>query len=415
MGYTAFTSRLDAAGGLPTPIYQAIFDGLQHQSLVARSFQVIPVSAGTTQLTVSDALPMAFWQSPSETGHGQASEFAWANKSLNMETIMCFVPISKSILEDSAFDVWSYLTPKITEAIAYEIDRSVLFGGASTPSSFPAAVWTSIVANSANLTANTAAASGGLAQDFNLAAQLVVNGGYNPTAILGARTLANRIRSARATTGERLMDLTVDAWEGLPIYKGMGSADVFPNTSGNPLAIVLDGSQYILGIRRDIQVEVITQGVITDSAGIVRFNTSTQDGVILKVSARMGWQVANSATISNQRSGTNEVQTLTQAGGDGVMTVTFDGYTTSSLAAEATAAEMQAALEALASVGVGNVTVARTGSAGARVYTVTFVNALGSKNVAQMTATIGTGTITPATSTAGAAAARVSAAGLKLA
>lgn len=100
---------------------------------------------------------------------------------------------------------------------------------------------------------------------------------------------------------------------------------------------------------------------------------------------------------------TDEVQTITE-GGSGLtsFTLTFSGQTTGSIAAAATAAAVQTALEALSNIGEGNVTV--TGSAGGP-YTVTFKGDLANQNVAQMTATPtgGTGTVTIATSTAGGA------------
>lgn len=97
----------------------------------------------------------------------------------------------------------------------------------------------------------------------------------------------------------------------------------------------------------------------------------------------------------------NEVQTLTE-GGSGLtsFTVTWNGQTTASIAAAATAAQVQSALEALSNVGAGNVTV--TGNAGGP-YTVTFQGALAGTDVAAMTTTPtgGTGTVTVATTTAG--------------
>ena len=100
---------------------------------------------------------------------------------------------------------------------------------------------------------------------------------------------------------------------------------------------------------------------------------------------------------------TEEIQTVTE-GGSGLtsFTLTFGGQTTSSIAAGATAAAVQAALEDLSTIGEGNVLV--TGSAGGP-YTVKFVGDLANKDVAQMTATPtgGSGTVTIATSTAGGA------------
>lgn len=98
---------------------------------------------------------------------------------------------------------------------------------------------------------------------------------------------------------------------------------------------------------------------------------------------------------------TDEVQTITE-GGSGLtsFTLTFSGQTTASIAAAATAAQVQSALEALSNIGAGNVSV--SGSAGGP-YTVNFIGALLDTNVAQMTATPtgGTGTVTIATTTGG--------------
>lgn len=99
--------------------------------------------------------------------------------------------------------------------------------------------------------------------------------------------------------------------------------------------------------------------------------------------------------------GTNEVVTLT-VGGSGLtsFTLTFGGQTTTSILAAAVGADVQAALEALSTVGAGNVTV--TGGSGG-VWTVTFVGALGGTNVGNITTTPtgGTGTVTPNVGTAG--------------
>lgn len=98
---------------------------------------------------------------------------------------------------------------------------------------------------------------------------------------------------------------------------------------------------------------------------------------------------------------TDEVQTLTQ-GGSGLTsyTLTYSGQTTASIPQAATAAQIQAALEALSNIGAGNVSV--SGPVGGP-HTVTFQGALADTNVAQMTSTPtgGTGTLTVATATGG--------------
>ena len=68
----------------------------------------------------------------------------------------------------------------------------------------------------------------------------------------------------------------------------------------------------------------------------------------------------------------------------GTFTLTYGGATTDAIAYDATGATVQAAFEALAGVGAGNVTVsARPGS----LYTVTFAGDLALQDVANITAT----------------------------
>lgn len=102
---------------------------------------------------------------------------------------------------------------------------------------------------------------------------------------------------------------------------------------------------------------------------------------------------------------TDEVQTLTE-GGSGLtsFTLTFGGQTTASIDDDATAAQVQAALEALSTIGAGNVEVTG-GPLATGPFSVKFVGDLANQNVAQMTATPtgGTGTVTVATGTAGGA------------
>lgn len=133
----------------------------------------------------------------------------------------------------------------------------------------------------------------------------------------------------------------------------------------------------------DLCLAVYTDGVVPSGAVIAQ-NTTTK---------RYGPYAGS----------TEEVQTVTE-GGSGLtsFTLTFSGQTTDAIAAGATAAQVQAALEALSNIGVGNVAV--TGSAGGP-FTVTFGGALANTDVAQMTATPtgGTGTVTVATTAAGGA------------
>ncbi|MBM81981.1 MAG: hypothetical protein CMJ78_15530, partial [Planctomycetaceae bacterium] len=84
--------------------------------------------------------------------------------------------------------------------------------------------------------------------------------------------------------------------------------------------------------------------------------------------------------------GTNEVQTLALSGNPtgGTFTLTFGGQTTTAIGFDVTDATVQAALEALSSIGVNNVTVAG-GTLPGNTLTITFVGALANMDVAAIT------------------------------
>lgn len=133
----------------------------------------------------------------------------------------------------------------------------------------------------------------------------------------------------------------------------------------------------------DLCLAVYTDGIVPSGAVIAQ-NTTTK---------RYGPYAGS----------TEEVQTVTE-GGSGLtsFTLTFKGQVTGAIAAAATAATVQTALEALSTIDVGDVVV--TGSNGGP-YTVTFGGKLANTDVPALTATPtgGSGTVTIATTAAGGA------------
>jgi hypothetical protein len=90
-------------------------------------------------------------------------------------------------------------------------------------------------------------------------------------------------------------------------------------------------------------------------------------------------------TLQLPATGTSEVQKITLPAADGgSFTITFDGQTTNAIAWNAASSAVDTAVEALSTVGAGNVAV--TGNAGGP-YTLTFGGTLANKNVAEVTTT----------------------------
>lgn len=106
--------------------------------------------------------------------------------------------------------------------------------------------------------------------------------------------------------------------------------------------------------------------------------------------------------------GANEVQTVQIADGTGgTFTITYSGQTTAAIAHDASAEEVEAALNALSNVTPGDIRVSKAGTTADHTYTLNYGGQLAREDVAQVTVdstnVTGTETVTIATATAGSA------------
>lgn len=146
-----------------------------------------------------------------------------------------------------------------------------------------------------------------------------------------------------------------------------------------------------IGVRARLGVEAVNAQAATEYT-----NWDAETGRLIRVEFGMNEQL--------EASPTNEVQTLTEGTAitAGTFTLSFRGATTAPIASPWSAALVQAALEALPTIGVGNVTVTG-GPLDTAPLTITFVNQLGGLNVDQLTSNQAslTGTFAHATTTPG--------------
>lgn len=145
---------------------------------------------------------------------------------------------------------------------------------------------------------------------------------------------------------------------------------------GAPAAAVL--STTLTGSNNDLDFTAEQQG----KAGN---DTTVQYRDPGALSQSLSVSVADKAIVVNLATGagTNEQQTITVNATGGFFVVAFRDQTSGKIAYNATAAQVQAVLEGLSTIGTGNVAV--TGSAGGP-YTVTFQGALAATNVPALTA-----------------------------
>jgi len=155
------------------------------------------------------------------------------------------------------------------------------------------------------------------------------------------------------------------------------------------------GGQFASSSSASTGIAVFPQGapnagnVLVADAGNRRIQEFTATGAWVRA---WGWDVIVPGGTGEQVGAPlNEQQTVSWSGGGiiningGTFTLTFNSQTTAGIPWNATAAEVDAALEALAAVGAGNVSVSGgPGDSNGASFTVEFTGALGGTNVSEL-------------------------------
>ena len=109
------------------------------------------------------------------------------------------------------------------------------------------------------------------------------------------RGLWNQAEQFESTVGARIVQsmLTEDAPKrilGFPVEISEAMVDATSDVANVDFAILGNYSRSLMGIRRGITVESSDEAVISNSSGDVTYNAFQADGVLVKISTRVGFQ-----------------------------------------------------------------------------------------------------------------------------
>lgn len=306
--YNNVTSRTDAAALIPEEVSESMLGKATEGSAVLDLFSRISVGRAMLRLPILSALPVAYWVS-GDTGLKQTTEIGWANKYLQVEEIAVIMPVPDNVLADVDADIWDEAQPLLAEAFGRTLDSAVFFG-ASAPASFPTNVVAGAVAAANTVTVGTnATAAGGFFGDIDDLYGKIEADGYEVNGFVAPTSFKAKLRKVRGTDGRKLDegrtsgDLTT--LDGHPIDYAMKG--LFPiatvgagGSAANGVQVIAgDWSQFVVGVRQDISMKILTEAVITDNSGVIIFNLAQQDMTAVRLTFRAGWQVAN--TINNDQ------------------------------------------------------------------------------------------------------------------
>ena len=295
----AIIDRSGAEVLIPEEKSREILQSVPEQSIVMRLMRRLPdMSSKTRSIPVLGSLPMAYFVD-GDTGMKQTTSMAWENVKLYAEEIACIVPIPENVLDDSDYDIWGNVSPRMREAIGAAFDKAVLLG-TNKPSNFPAGIIPAAVDAGNYLTHMN---GGNLYQELmgeNGLLALIEADGYVPSAYVGAIKMRSILRGAVDNNGLPIFGRAVyrDGAQGKSVYELDGAEALFPKSEVmDPDQVLLlggDWSQAVWAMRTDITTKLLTEAVIQDpSTHEIVYNLAQQDMVALRVVFRAGWAMPN--------------------------------------------------------------------------------------------------------------------------
>ena len=305
----AMIDRNGAEVLIPEEKAREILEAVPEQSIAMRLMRRLPdLSTKTRTLPVVDSLPIADFIN-GDSGLKPTTDMSWDKVTLTAEEIATIVVIPENVLDDSDYDIWANVMPKINEAIGAAFDKAILFG-VNKPATFPAGIVNGATAAGNALAIDPAKSLYQQLLGEGGVAALIEQDGYVPSAYVGAITMRSKLRGTVDGNGLPIFGRKpyVNGLAGQAAYELDGADIYFPNSDvmddTKALLIGGDWSRAVWAIRKDITTKLLTEAVITDSTGKVLINLAQQDCVALRVVFRAGWALANPVNRVNPTAAT---------------------------------------------------------------------------------------------------------------
>lgn len=287
--YNSNVGRDDAKALIPTQdIIDEIIQGAVKNSKALQIMTRLPnMTTKQAKMPVLSMLPEAYWVD-GDTGLKQTSKAMWGNKFITAAELAVIIPIPEAVLDDSSYDIWGQIRPRIEEAFGKKIDQAI-FLGKDKPTEWREGLIASIY----NAGAAVAPSTDNLYTQISNAMGKVEEDGFEVNGLVGGLGLKAAFRTGLVdTTGQPLANSEVT---------GLARQFVDNGAWDTTLAkfIVGDFKQAVYSIRQEITFKILDQGVISDGSGNVVLNLAQQDCVALRAVMRLGWEIPNPINAEN--------------------------------------------------------------------------------------------------------------------
>lgn len=285
--------RTGAESLIPETRAREIIQGTITRSAVLSQGRKLPnLSSKTHKMPVLDMLPIAYFVN-GDTGNKKTANMKWDKKIITAEEIAVIVPIPEAVLDDSEYDIWAEVRPRVEEAFGKVIDEAVLFG-VNAPDSWRDDIVTTATSATSVVTLGSSDSLYDKIMGEGGVIAKVEESGFFVTGHMADISMRAKLRGLKDSTGNPIFKS--DMQESTR-YSLDGSAMTFPNNGSfdksKALMISGDFSQLVYAIRQDITFKLFTEGVVQNTDGSIAYNLMQQDMVALRAVMRLGWEIPN--------------------------------------------------------------------------------------------------------------------------
>lgn len=285
--------RTGAESLIPETRAREIIQGTIAQSAVLSQGRKLPnLSSKTHKMPVLDMLPIAYFVN-GDNGNKKTTKMAWDKKIITAEEIAVIVPIPEAVLDDSEYDIWAEVRPRVEEAFGKLIDGAVLFGE-DAPDSWRDDIVTTATSATSVVTLGSSDSLYDKIMGENGVIAKVEESGFFVTGHMADISMRAKLRGLKDSTGDPIFKANMQ--DGTR-YSLDGSVMTFPNNGAfdktKALMISGDFSQLVYAIRQDITFKLFTEGVVQNTDGTIAYNLMQQDMVALRAVMRLGWEIPN--------------------------------------------------------------------------------------------------------------------------
>jgi HK97 family phage major capsid protein len=292
MPYDNQISRTDAASLIPIQYADEIMVSVEEMNpILSLSRRTPNMVAGQEKQPVMSALASAYFL----TGNKnliQTTEVNWEDKYLDPEGLAAIIPIPRSVIRDSKYDLFGQCKPELIKAFSLAISQALIHG-INIPAS-----WTTNL-GAAGLIAGAVAAGNSVAlADYTDMYEAILgekedgtagmfgkleDEGFIVTGSIADTSMKRKLRNVRDEVGQPIF--VADMKEKTP-YTLDGAPCYFPTDgsmdAATALAIAGQWDQLVWAYREEIRYEILKEAVIQDASGAIIYNLAQQDMVALK-------------------------------------------------------------------------------------------------------------------------------------